>query len=104
MNYYNYLDGLEMLHELKIDLNLEKIGNFRKNFEKFYYYRLGMAEPFDDKTLLSITECAYSSINSGDLVIDKELRNEFFKKLKSSGLVQKLKNEMNRKVIISTMN
>ena len=105
MNYYNYLDGLEMLHELKIDLNLEKIGNFRKNFEKFYYYRLGMAEPFDDKTLLSITECAYSSINSEDLSIDGKLRIEFYEKFKSSGLAQKLKNKMNSKtMIISTMN
>ncbi len=105
MYNYTYLDGLEILHELKIDLDLEKIGNFRKNFEKFYHYRLEMVEPFNYKALISVTECAYSSINSEDLSIDGKLRIEFYEKFKSSGLAQKLKNKMNSKtMIISTMN
>ena len=102
MYNYTYLDGLSILHEIKINLSLDQIENFRKKFEKFYHYRLGMAEPFDDKTLLSITECAYSSINSKDIDIDDGLRNEFFEKLRSSGLVQKLENRI--PIVITTMN
>lgn len=89
---YIYLDGLAILHYLKIDLDLSKIGDFRRKFEFYYQSSLVIHEKIESIALLAIVQNAYSSaISNNNKNLENELKDEFFQKTKSSDLITKLK-------------